>query len=80
MADSGIRMPADNDLYGSRRHQIFPVLTDAEISRIGRFGTVRRYPKGARLFAAGEPGPGMFVVLQGILAITQPDGSFAMHV
>ena len=67
-------MPADPDLFTSRRHQIFPVLTDTEVSRIARFGTVRRYPKGARLFAAGEPGPGMFIVLQGILAVTHRDG------
>ena len=26
----------------SRREQLFPQLTDAEITRIGRFGTVRR--------------------------------------
>jgi len=66
-------MPAD-DIYASRRHQIFPVLTDAEISRVARFGTVRRFVKGERLFAAGEPGPGMFVVLAGTVAITQRDG------
>src|SRR5438477_8136408 len=58
----------------TRRHQMFPALTDAEIARIKRFGTVQRYPRGARLFAAGEPGPGMFVVLKGLVSITQRDG------
>jgi len=58
----------------SRWHQLFPVLTEPEIARISRFGTVRRYERGARLFAAGEPGPGMFVVLKGILALSQRDG------
>ena len=58
----------------TRRHQMFPALTDAEIARIKRFGTVQRYPRGARLFAAGEPGPGMFVVLKGSVSITQRDG------
>src|SRR2546421_5019267 len=58
----------------SRRHQIFPALTDAEIARIKRFGTVQRYPRGAFLFAAGAPGPGMFVVLKGTVSITQRDG------
>ena len=53
---------------------MFPVLTDPEIARISRFGTVRRYERGARLFAAGEPGPGMFVVLKGLVAINQRDG------
>ena len=53
---------------------MFPVLTESEIARISRFGSVRRYPRGARLFAAGEPGPGMFVVLKGVVAISQRDG------
>ena len=57
-----------------RRHQMFPELSDAEIERVSRFGSVRRYERGARLFAAGEPGPGMFVVLKGIVAISQRDG------
>jgi thioredoxin reductase (NADPH) len=68
---------ADNDLPGTlvnRREQMFPTLTDAEIERIGRFGTLRNYARGERLFAAGEPGPGMFVVLKGKLAISQRDG------
>jgi thioredoxin reductase (NADPH) len=59
---------------GDRREQMFPTLTDAEIARIGRFGTLRRYAPGARLFTAGEPGPGMFVVLNGTLVISQRDG------
>jgi thioredoxin reductase (NADPH) len=53
---------------------MFPVLTESEIARIGRFGTVRRYERGDRLFAAGEPGPGMFVVLKGVVAMSQRDG------
>jgi thioredoxin reductase (NADPH) len=58
----------------SRRHQMFPVLTDAEIARIRRFGSVRRYRRGDRLFAVGETGRGMFVVLKGAVSITQRDG------
>lgn len=58
----------------SRRHQMFPTLTEAEIARISRFGTPRHYDRGARLFAAGEPGPGMFVVLKGAVTISQRDG------
>ena len=58
----------------TRRDQMFPALSDAEIARIRRFGTVRRYQRGERLFAAGEPGPGMFVVLKGLVTISQRDG------
>jgi thioredoxin reductase (NADPH) len=58
----------------TRRHQMFPVLNEAEIARVSRFGTVQHYPRGTRMFAAGQPGPGMFVVLKGIVAISQRDG------
>src|SRR2546423_2256190 len=58
----------------SRRHQMFPVLTDAEIARIRRFGTTRHYARGERLFTVGEKGRGMFVVLKGLVSITQRDG------
>ncbi len=61
-------------LVETRRHQMFPVLTVDEIERMGRFGTVRRYADGDRLFTAGELGPGMFVVLDGVVAITQRNG------
>ena len=69
-------MAVDNlpSALASRRHQMFPQLTDAEIARISRFGTLRRYARGERLFAAGGPGPGMFVVLNGAVAISQRDG------
>jgi thioredoxin reductase (NADPH) len=61
-------------LYANRQHQMFPVLTDAEIVRMGRFGKPHHYPQGTCLFRAGEPGPGMFVVLKGAVVITQRDG------
>lgn len=58
----------------TRRHQMFPVLSAADIERIRRFGAVRHYEDGTCLFTAGETGPGMFVVLDGVVAITQRDG------
>jgi thioredoxin reductase (NADPH) len=58
----------------ARRHQMFPVLSLAEIARVSRFGTVQRYARGTRMFAAGEPGKGMFVILKGVVAISQRDG------
>jgi thioredoxin reductase (NADPH) len=61
---------ADN----SRRHQMFPVLSAADIARIARFGERRDFRRGELLFASGEPGPGMFVLLKGSVAITQRDG------
>jgi len=58
----------------SRRHQMFPVLTEAEMARMQRFGTLQAHGSGTRLITAGEPGPGMFVVLKGVVAVSQRDG------
>jgi len=58
----------------SRRHQMFPVLTEPEIARMRRFGTLQAHARGARLVTAGAPGPGLFVVLSGVIAVSQRDG------
>ena len=57
-----------------RLEQTFPTLTPQEIARMRRFGEVRHYKHGEMLFETGKPGPGMFVVLSGHVAITQRDG------
>src|SRR5437763_372032 len=76
-------MATDNDLpdltpyvrsISGRRDQAFPVLGEAEIARLGRFGEVRQFKRGARLLAAGEPIPGMFVLLNGSMTLSQRDG------
>src|SRR6478736_1663449 len=58
----------------TRPEQTFPTLTSAEIERMRHFGEVRNYADGEFLFETGKPGPGMFVVLKGHVAITQRDG------
>jgi len=58
----------------SRRDQMFPKLTPAEIDRIRRFGTIQRYAKGALLFKTGEVSPGMFVLISGTVAVCWRDG------
>jgi thioredoxin reductase (NADPH) len=57
-----------------RLEQTFPALTLPEIARMRRFGEIRHYSNGDKLFETGKPGPGMFVVLSGHVAITQHDG------
>jgi thioredoxin reductase (NADPH) len=57
-----------------RHEQAFPVLTAPEIGRMRRFGEPRHYKDGETLFETGKPGPGMFVLLSGHVAITQRDG------
>ena len=59
---------------GPRYDETFPTLTAKEIDRIRRFGSLLKYSSGERLFETGEPGPGMFVVMSGSVAITQRDG------
>src|SRR5256714_1358433 len=73
---------ARNKLAGSaaltiafpRHEQTFPMLTPPEIARMRRFGDIKTYKQGEKLFETGKPGPGMFVVLSGHVAITQRDG------
>src|SRR5260370_13503573 len=57
-----------------RLEQTFPELTAPEIARMRRFGELRQYKDGETLFETGKPGPGMFVILSGHVAITQRDG------
>jgi len=57
-----------------RHEQTFPTLTPPEIERMRRFGEPRSFKHGDALFETGKPGPGMFVVLSGHVAITQRDG------
>jgi thioredoxin reductase (NADPH) len=57
-----------------RHEQTFPALTPQEIARMRRFGDIRTYKHGEMLFETGKPGPGMFVILSGHVAITQRDG------
>src|SRR5260221_3951324 len=57
-----------------RPEQTFPALTSHEIARMRGFGELRSYKDGEKLFETGKPGPGMFVILSGRVAITQRDG------
>src|SRR4051794_29166347 len=57
-----------------RHEQTFPMLTPPEIARMRRFGYIKTYKPGEKLFETGKPGPGMFVLLSGHVVITQRDG------
>jgi thioredoxin reductase (NADPH) len=57
-----------------RYQETFPELTAQEIDRLRRYGSLRRYSDGEKLFEAGKISPGMFVVLKGQVAISQRDG------
>ncbi len=57
----------------TRREQMFPMLTAAEVDRVRRFGDVRTYGKSEYLLKAGEATPGMFVILSGEIAVNLRD-------
>jgi thioredoxin reductase (NADPH) len=69
-----IRPSAASPFAFPRHEQTFPALTPQEIARMRRFGELRTYKSGETLFETGKPGPGMFVILSGQVAITQRDG------
>ncbi|HEY5204834.1 MAG TPA: FAD-dependent oxidoreductase [Roseiarcus sp.] len=60
--------------HGPRYQETFPALTAQEIDRLRRYGPLRKYEAGEKLVEAGKISPGMFVVLKGLVAITQRDG------
>src|SRR5712671_3341059 len=70
LMDSG---RAPSTALASRFQQMFPVLSPAEIERVRHFGEVRRFLPGEALFQAGKPGPGMYVILSGRVAVTGRD-------
>jgi thioredoxin reductase (NADPH) len=57
-----------------RWEQMFPTLDPLDIDRTRAFGEIRTYPHRTMLFTAGEKSPGMFVMLKGVVEITQRDG------
>ena len=64
-------MPAPRrSIFDSRRDQMFPTLTAAEIERLRRFGATRTYGDGEALVRAGDLGHGLTVILSGEVAIT----------
>jgi thioredoxin reductase (NADPH) len=73
-ANGGVAQASSQPRVFTRPEQTFPELTAGEIARMRRFGEIRKYSNGERLFETGKPGPGMFVVLSGHVAITQRDG------
>jgi thioredoxin reductase (NADPH) len=70
--DSIVEDPSVRD--HPRHAQMFPVLTEAEVERVRRFGSLSRFSKGELLYRAGNLCPGMFVLLAGKVRIVGRDG------
>ncbi len=63
--------PPARPVIETRFDQMFPVLEQAEVVRLRRFGEARTYGAGERLVTSGEISPGMFVILAGEVEVTQ---------
>jgi thioredoxin reductase (NADPH) len=61
------------DTIDTRREQMFPKLSPAEIDRIRRFAKMRSFKAGEPLFVTGEIPPGMFVLIDGSVEVTRRD-------
>lgn len=53
----------------TRRDQMFPVLSAAEIARLGRFGEPRKFAKGDFLARTGETTAGLFLIISGSVRV-----------
>src|SRR4029077_13936050 len=62
-------------IIDTRRAQMFPILADAEIARVRRFGETRSFGAGDALAKVGEVGHGRTIILAGEVDVTQRDGS-----
>ncbi|MFM0340564.1 FAD-dependent oxidoreductase [Paraburkholderia fungorum] len=72
--DNGANVEDPSVREHPRYQQMFPVLSEAEIDRVRRFGDLSRYSKGELLYRAGVLCPGMFVLLSGKVRIVGRDG------
>ncbi|MBS0579420.1 MAG: FAD-dependent oxidoreductase [Proteobacteria bacterium] len=64
---------ATPSIIDSRREQVFPQLSAAELARVRSFGELTRYADGAQVVHTGEAGRGLTVILCGSVAITRRD-------
>ena len=60
-------------IFETRRDQVFPVLSAAELLRVRRFGEVQSFAAGSSIAKLGEPGHGLTVVLTGHIAVARQD-------
>jgi thioredoxin reductase (NADPH) len=66
---------APHSIIETRRHQMFPTLGPTEIERMRRFGEAQSYRAGEALVEVGNIGPGLTIILNGHVDITQHDES-----
>ena len=71
---------ARQELAATRGPQMFPRLTDEEVTRLARFGEPRSYRAGEMIVRVGETGPGLMLVLSGQIEVTRDDHGHGEHI
>jgi thioredoxin reductase (NADPH) len=61
----------------ARAAQAFPTLSEPEMDRARRFGTIRRFAAGDAVAKVGQSGIGLTLILSGEVEISQPDNAAA---
>ena len=61
-----------------RRDQFYPTLDPLEIERVRRFGNARSFAAGESLWTVGQVAPGLMVILEGRVMVTERD-QFGNH-
>jgi len=75
MSESGLSFAAEGAAaLRGRLDQAFPELDAADIARMRRFGEVRSFAAGERVYERGKTHSGLVVVLKGTIGVTAPDG------
>jgi thioredoxin reductase (NADPH) len=62
-------------IFERRRDQLLPVLDPHDIERMRRFGEIRSFPAGEKVFTAGQVAPGLVLVLSGNFDMMRHAGS-----
>jgi thioredoxin reductase (NADPH) len=57
----------------TRGAQMFPTLTPEEMARLRRFGEARKFAQGEAIATVGQTGPGLVLILDGEVEISQHD-------
>jgi thioredoxin reductase (NADPH) len=57
----------------TRGAQMFPTLTPEEMTRLRRFGEARRFAQGEAIATVGQTGPGLVLILEGEVEVSQHD-------
>lgn len=68
-----MRKGSTMSVMDTRRDQMFPKLSPAEIGRLRQFGREQNYAAGDALFVTGDVSPGMFVLVSGSVEVRRHD-------